>query len=327
VLVTEGQTVDIREVVVRGFIPDTHVILETRPLFGNLKDDDLKKLLLVRERQLVEAQQPIAGKDPKRGRRLLAPVAGMVVFVGSGRIIMQATPQFIDLEAGVRGTVSRVYPGRGVTVETTGALVQGVWGSGKTLIGTLRMEPTAGIDSLALEALDTTYKNEIVVTTHPLTPHSLKVAEARNFAGLIAPSMPVQLIKRVEQLEKAVLLTEGFGTFPMNETAVAVLNDFDSYQAVLDAYLPRRWEARRPEVVIHRRTEDALTPPDFRQTLRRGMRVRVTRMPYMGQMGKILELPEKLLPLENGLAVPAARVELVSGTVEIPLANLELSGT
>ncbi len=327
VLVAEGQTVDIREVVARGFIPDQHLILETRSLFGALKDDDLKKLLLVKERQPVQAQQPIAGKDPRRGRRLLAPVNGMIVYVGGGRIIMQATPQFIDLEAGVRGTVSRVYPGRGVAVETTGALVQGVWGSGKTVIATLRMEPPTGIDTIPLEALDTTYKNEIVVTTHPLTPQSLRVAEARNFAGLVAPSMPIQLINRVAQLEKAVLLTEGFGTIPMNEMAVTALKDFDSYQAVLDAYLPRRWEARRPELVIHRRTEDTLTPPDFRQTLRRGMRVRITRAPYTGQIGKISDLPERPLALENGLAVPVARVDLVSGTVEIPLANLELSGT
>lgn len=327
VLVAEGQTVDIREVVVRGYIPDKHWILETRPLFGNLKDAELKRMLLVKERQRVEAQQPIAGKDPRRGRRLFAPVDGMVVYVGSGRIIMQAMPQTIDLEAGVRGTVSRVYPGRGIQVQTTGALVQGIWGSGKTVIATLRMEPAKGLESIPLEALDITYKNEIVVTTRPLTSQALRVAEVRSFAGLIAPSMPSYLLKQVQKFDKPVLLTEGFGNISMSETILAVLKDFDSYPAVLDAYAPRRWEARRPEVVIHRRTDETLTAPDFRMTLRRGMRVRVSRAPYTGQIGKVIDIPERPLLLENGLSVPAARVELITGTVEIPLANLEFSGT
>src|SRR5688572_4602757 len=83
VQVMEEQTVDIRNVVARGALPSRHVIIETRSILGNVNDATLNRLLLVKERAVVAARDPIAGKDAKRGKRVFAPVDGLVVYAGN----------------------------------------------------------------------------------------------------------------------------------------------------------------------------------------------------------------------------------------------------
>jgi len=323
---TEGRAVDVRDKVLRGFIPNQHIILEAAQELRLSDPSELKKLLLVKERVVVEKGTPLAGRDAKRGRRVLAPLDGLIVYVGGGRIIMQAAPEVFEMEAGVRGTVSAVYENEGLSISTSGAILQGVWGNDQRRIASLRLEPADGIESLAPDSFDQAYRNEIVATTHPLSERGLYIAQERNFAGLIAPSMSAALIERVMAMETAIMLTEGFGSLTLSEQALALLREFDSYQAILDAYRPRRTAARRPELVIPRSGE---APPalDPQLALRRGSKVRITREPHYGQQGKIVDLPRGLLRLPNGLRVPCATVDLGLGkVVQIPLANLEVGG-
>jgi hypothetical protein len=325
----DGQTVDIRNIVARGALPSRHVIIETRSVLGNVNDTTLNRLLLVRERAVVSARDPIAGKDAKRGKRVFAPVDGLVVFAGGGRIIMQEKPQVVSIEAGVRGTVTTVHEGRGVSIRAVGVLVQGVWGNGRNVINPLRIEPSAGIEFTPVETFDTTFKNEVVITAKPITPLILDIASVRGFAGLIAPSMDASLVDRVRGMEIPIMLTEGFGDARMNPAIIGLLQEFDGQQCTLDAYLPRRFEPRRPELVINRRVgaDEEVPPLENGAALRRGMRVRITRAPYTGQLGKVVELPEQPVLLPNGLRVMCARVDVGDvAPVDIPLANLEFAG-
>jgi hypothetical protein len=57
------------------------------------------------------------------------------------------------------------------------------------------------------------------------------------------------------------------------------------------------------------------------------MEIRLKRDPNMGTTGKIVDLPESPILLDNGLRVMAAQVQLVTGeTMFVPLANLEVLG-
>lgn len=330
VQVSEGQHVDIRDIVARGLIPDRHLIIDAVAALGAVAKDDerLRDLLLVNLRQPVTPDEPIAGKSRDRGRRVFSPINGIVVYVGDGRIIMQEMPNFINLQAGVRGDVVQVYENRGVSIEATGGIVQGVWGNGGNVIATMRMEPrTGGIKSLSVDDLETTYRNEIVVTTQPIDNDVLDIADARTFAGIVAPSMNADLIERVVASERVIMLTEGFGQIRMSEGVQSVLQEFGGYQAVLDAVMPRRFIANQPEVVINRPTDEEPPEPNFRLALRKGMRVRITRAPHAGEVGRVVAIPDQPVLLDNGIRAPCASVELVMGDpVYIPLANLELAG-
>lgn len=327
VRVQPGDKVDIRDEVARGMIPARHRIVEAQRTLRLRNPDAIKEKLLVKLGERVKADQPIAGDPKRRGRRVVSPVNGILAYAGEGRIIIQETPRIIKLEAGVRGRVVEVNP-RSVVMETVGALVQGVWGNGRSTIAALRMAPAQGIESIRSTDMGEGYRNEIVITPHPLTASGLKVAETRAFAGLIAPSMPAPLLQAARENKVAVLLTEGFGRFEMTPDLLDMLMEFEGLQAALDAYLPRRYEPRRPEIVINRVRGDNLTPlPDPLIPLRRDTLVRVSRAPYLGQVGRIVDLPDAPILLETGLRLPCARVDLsLGGVATLPLANLELVG-
>lgn len=324
--VTVGKTVDMRDRVAQGRMPSPVQIIEAAAELRLRNVDELDDLLLVQVGSPAKEGTVLAGKDPERGRRVFAPTDGFVVFVGDGRIIFQERPEVINIEAGVRGKVEQIYEGRGVSIAATGAIVQGVWGNGHSYIATMRMEPEGGIQHISLDSLDATYRNEILVTKDELTTNDLRIAEARQVAGIIAPSMAGSLLERAKDSRIAIMLTEGFGDTYMNTSAISVLDNFDGFQVTLDAYLPQRFDPRRPAAIINRTQSEPIDTSNRVRPLRTGQRVRINRAPHQGETGTITALPILPMPLANGLRVPVAEVELINETVLVPLANLELAG-
>ncbi|MFQ3647098.1 MAG: hypothetical protein SNJ54_10260 [Anaerolineae bacterium] len=323
-----GQSVDIRTRIGRAIVPARHVIIEAASILGLRDPNALANMLLVKPNQIVSRQTPLAGRDPKRGKRVFAPSDGLIVSLDRGSIIFQERPELIDLEAGVRGTITLVTD-RKVYVETVGSLVTGVWGNGRSVIATLRMEPSNGIDQLPTETLDPAFKGEIVISTRPLTAQSFHVMSARGFAGVIAPSMPAELLPLAENEPRAIMLTEGFGVPRMNSGALDLLKEMDGFLATLNANKPSRAHLLRPELVVNRGSVDqSLRAPNVYEPLKVNARVRVTREPHQGQVGKVLELPKLPQRFESGLRAPAARLLLLNTNeqVVVPLANLELIG-
>jgi hypothetical protein len=325
----DGTTVNLRDIVARGVVPSRYIILEAADFFKLKNPDSLSDLLTVEVGDTVDIKTPLAGKSGGRNKRLLSPVKGIVASIGEGRIILQVTPEPIELEAGLDGQVVHVEPGRGLIIESFGALLQGVWGNGRRVIGTLRVEPDEGLESIYGEELDMQFRGAIVITKRPLKETGLLIMEDQGLVGVIAPSMEADLIDEVVKVKGAVLLTEGFGPIKMSATVFNMLNGFNGRQASLDAYLPNRWTARRPEVIINPSARAATRPPrpNVNLTLSVGSTVRLTRPPNAGQVGKIINLPKTPILLENGLRVPCAQVELITGEkVTAPLANLEVFG-
>jgi hypothetical protein len=327
--VREGMTVNLRDIVARGVVPSRYVIVEGAEFFKLKNPSDLMDLMSVEVGDTVDIKAPLAGQAGGRSRRLLSPVQGIVAHVGDGRIIIQVTPEPVELEAGLDGQVVHVEPMRGVIIESFGALVQGVWGNGRRVIGTLRMEPEDGLESIYGEELDTQYRGTILVTRRPLKETGLLIIEDQGLVGVIAPSMEASLIDPVLALGGAVMLTEGFGPVKMSASVSSMLTGFNGRQAALDAFLPDRWTARRPEVIINPSARAASRPPrpNVNVVLNSGTTVRLTRPPNQGQVGKIINLPKTPYLLENGLRALCAQVELITGEkVTVPLANLEVFG-
>jgi hypothetical protein len=328
VTVARGVTVNIREIVARGSIPSAYHIIEARQVIRLKKHEDIADFLLVELNQIVDAGTPLAGR-PKQRKPLLAPVRGKVVQVSGSRIIMQETSEEIQLEAGVEGKVVAVQTGRGVTIETYGTLVQGVWGNGKLVIGQLRVEPEEGLDNIFGDSLSMGFRGTIVVTRRPLKETGLITMAEQGIIGVIAPSVDAALIAQAQAHDGAIMLTEGFGDISMSASAFNFLGKFTERQTTLDAYTPSRWEARRPEAFVNpsARGGDKALVPKVNLALRVGMQVRLTRLPHAGKVGTVVNLPKTPTLLDNGLRVPCAQIELVSGErTMIPLANLESFG-
>lgn len=328
--VTEGKRVEVRDVVAHGVIPSRYIIINAMQFFKLRKPDALTALLQVEQGDAVDEKQVLAGKDVKRGKRLFSPVRGMISQIADGRIIVQELPEVIDIEAGVRGRVISAEAGRGALIEAVGAQVQGAWGNGKLSIASLRIEPETGIEGIVSgNTLETRYMGSVLLTRKALNINTLRILTEQNVAGVIAPSMDAHLIPRATKVEFPILLTEGFGNLRMTNTVYQLLNQFEGIPITLDAFSANRWSNRRPEVIINVKMREGQNParPNIMLGFRVGLSVKVTRAPYEGQTGKIVELPPNPVLLDNGLRILCARVELTIGeTLFIPRANLEVLG-
>jgi hypothetical protein len=322
--------VDIRDVIARGTRPGRFVILEAAEFFRVKRPEDLQPLILVQPGSSVEARQVIAGKSAARGRRLTSPVTGRIAYIGDGRIVVQETPEVVEVAAGLIGQVVSVREQRGAVIETLGAVLQGVWGNGHIAIGPLRMEAGQGLETIVSDQVNIQYRGALVVTRRPIQARSLQVMQEMGMAGVIAPSMDASLIERAARdLPNALLLTEGFGAMPMSQYVYSFLESLDGKQATLDAVQPGRFEARRPEVIVNQPPKSGQRPgpPDTEAVLQPKMAVRLTRGPYAGLVGQVVHLPKTPYLLENGLRVPCAQVALATGEATfVPLANLEVFG-
>ncbi len=327
VLVRRGQQVDPHTIIARGNRTTQHHVVDCAEELGLRRKADLTDLLMVKLGDVVEKDEVLAGQEIKRGKRSFSPVAGQVVAIEDGTVIIRQTIESVELLAGMRGVVTDVRPGRGIVMESIGALLQGVWGNNRRAVGSLRLEPERGIEALQVNTLQNEWSGTIMVTRRPIKAITLLQMEQLRIAGLIAPSMDSTLVEVALQLDQPILLTEGFGEMRMSNVVQSMITRFEKSQATLDAVQPGLMESRRPEVLIAVRGADRASPkePMASAEVRVGAAVRVIREPYQGQTGKIIEVGRNSIALSNGLKVAVALVELPSGDIEpIPMTNLEV---
>jgi hypothetical protein len=320
--------VTLRDVVARGTNPAPYALIDGERFFGLRNPDDLPKYMDVQVDEMVNADQVIA----MRGRRrLVSPIKGRVTAITGGRIIIQSIPTNVEIEAGLNGVVIEVRKGRGVVIETTGALLQGVWGNGKRAVGPLRAEPEGGLSAVTSDAIDIGFRGAIILTRTPLTPLSFGIIADQQFAGVIAPSVEPLILDLALEASCAILLTEGFGTMRMSNTTFRFLDELDGKQATIDAIQPSVLDARRPEVIVNVPLPNVgYRPPlpNVYTPLAQGAAVRVARGDHAGFVGEIIDLPNDPVLLDNGLRVRCAQVQLITTgeRLIVPLENLEISG-
>jgi hypothetical protein len=325
VLVNQGTRVALRDIVARGDSPAPYVLVEAARFFNLNNPEKLLDLLQVEVGEQVMAGSVLAAQ---RRKRLLAPTSGTVVEIAQGSIVLQEYAPQIELEAGANGSVVGVRRGRGVVVEAYGAVLQGVWGNNRRSIGTLRLEPSEGMENIYGDLVDTQYRGAVVISRRPLRRATFHVIEEQALSGVIAPSMEPDLIDLAMESIAAIMLVEGFGTQRMSAVVSQFLDAMEGRQATLDAVLPASLETRRPEVIINVPLEPGERPPapNLNTSLRVGREVRVVRSG--STVGSIIGLPKEPVLLDNGLRVPCAQVEMVTGEkLYVPLANIEVSGS
>ncbi len=92
-------------------------------------------LIQVKAGEMVTKGQDIAQRMGLVPQILRSPSDGLVILVGSGRILMEAGEGTFELHARIPGKVTRLISERGVEITFNGALVQGVWGNGQMGLG------------------------------------------------------------------------------------------------------------------------------------------------------------------------------------------------
>jgi hypothetical protein len=256
-----------------------------------------------------------------------APRDGRVVAVGGGQVLMEVGESKMELRAGIPGTVIQVIPNRGVVIQTSGGLVQGVWGNGRIESGLL-VNLMEGPDTvLAAGRLDVSLRGSIILGGMLKNIEALQAVAELPARGLIVSSIHPSLISKAREMRFPILITDGFGSLPMNSAAYKLLSTNTKREIAVNAEVYDRYSGARPEIIIPLPTASEPPIPNDVEVFAPGQQVKMRRPPAMGMIGTILTLKPGLTVLPSGLRAQAAEVKLENDeTVIVPLVNMEVVG-
>lgn len=136
ILARDGQRVRANEVIATANLTPKHYILDiasglgvTQAAAGNYVDRY--------QNESVNSEDVIARKTGFFNRVIRSPVKGKIVLITGGVVILEEDTEPFELMAGISGNIVEIFPDRGVMIEETGALVQGLWGNGRIDVGIL----------------------------------------------------------------------------------------------------------------------------------------------------------------------------------------------
>lgn len=324
VLVRKGQKVAAADVIAEANLHATHALIDLARSLG-MPADKADRYIMVETGTQVAEGDILAGPVGIMRRVVRSPGNATVVLVGGGQILLEVQTRPFELHAGLPGEVINLFAERGATIQTTGALIQGVWGNGSIDFGLMYALIKNPDDDLETDQLDVSMRGAIVLGGHCQKGEVLRAAGELPLRGLILASLEPELIPAAAALKIPVLVLEGFGKQPMNSRTLKLLMTNQQREVAVNAEKWDRFQGTRPEVIVPlpAPTDPPLPPEtDF---FAEGQDVRVTRAPYQGQNGTLIGLPAEKMSLPSGLRTTVGEIRLESGEhVLLPLANLEV---
>ncbi len=327
VLVNPGEMVGPADVIARCQLPgEVHVLDVCRTL--GIPRSRAARTIRKSVGDTVQTDELLAsprGPLSRFGKACRSPIDGEVIEIRDGLILIESAPSTFELRAHVRGEVTNVMPNRGAVISVTGALIQGMWGSGGEAEGVLKMLADTPQKPLRGRVIDVSCHGTIVVGGRIVDEEVFEHAVQARVRGIVAGGMDAGLRRAVLSLPIPVILTEGFGALPMSELVFDLLRSNGGREAMLTADTRTRRDARRPEVLVPlQEGQSTAEEGSGIMPLQEGSQVRALRAPYMGAVGTVVDLPAQPRRIESGARLAVAVVELHDGEqVQIPLANLE----
>jgi len=319
-----NQRVRPRDVVAEAEVAPHHQFIDVARQLG--VDPREVSRHLTRERdELLEKGEVMAGPAGIARRMVRAPGDGRIVAVTDGRVLFEVRSEPLLLKAGMPGEVVATDGMTSVTIETTGALIQGVWGNNRQDFGVMRMIGEGPRDRLLTDQLDTGLRGAILIAG--ICDHPAPLYQARELAlrGLILGGISAELIPVAEKLPYPVVILEGFGSLPISPPVYELLSTSRGREAGVDAYMPGPYDSQRPEVIIPLPVVNPVDLPEDLVPLAPGVRVRVTRAPHQGMVGLVQQILPQAVSYPNGIMARSAVIDLdVFGRTNVPLANLEI---
>lgn len=267
-----------------------------------------------------------------------SPVTGTVESISpvTGQVILRQAPRPVEVLAYVDGVVEEVFAEEGVRVAARGAYIQGIFGVGGECWGELHLvvdAPEAEAATIGPEA-----KGKIAVVGSLITLQTVEQARKAGAVGLIGGGMRDQdlrdllgydlgvAITGAEQIGLTVIVTEGFGAIAMARKTFDILQDCAGMKASISGATQIRAGVLRPEIIVPEADgEEEGGGGQGSEGLQVGDVLRVIRMPYFGQIGRVSGLPAELQEVESGARVRVLEVEFDGGErVVVPRANVEL---
>ena len=294
----------------------------------------------VSEDEIIATTKGLFGLFKSQAR---SPIDGTIESVSdvTGQVILREPPIPVEVKAYTDGRVTATFPNEGVTVETYGTYIQGIFGIGGETIGDLTVVAESPGDALTAEQIQPEHRDKILVGGSLITTDAIQKAIQNGVKGIIAGGIDDADLRELlgyelgvaitgsEEIGITLVITEGFGSITMAEQTFTLLKAREGMKTSINGATQIRAGVVRPEIVIPLVSDAAERVEEGKDgsmegVLEVGSSVRVIREPYFGKLGRVTELPVELQNLETEAQVRVLRVELENGEqTTLPRANVE----
>jgi len=258
-------------------------------------------------------------------RVIRSPEPGQIKIAGEGKVLFEISSPEVELQAGMDGTVTNIIPERGAIIETSGALIQGVWGNGKITYGVIQPVSNDLLQELIPEQLNISFRGLIITSGYCRNPEALEAAANIPIKGLILGSISSELIPLAKSLDYPILVIDGFGNRPMNRAAEAILIANKDRNIALNAQKSDPFLGYFPEVIISQSSQTDTELSSESESLKSGKKVIIINGPDANKIGKIESILPQKQKIASGIETRVADVSLPNDQrVVIPLTNLEI---
>lgn len=297
-------------------------LIDLEKLLGT-RVPDARKVLVKKLNEPIKAGEVIAQKGSLFKSKCLSPVDGRIIDARRNKILIEVAPQHIELRAFYPGKVTNTIPELGVELEVTGAVIQGVWGTGEQVRAKLHQASPDGNTPLQADMFAAKEMGRILIGGRTCDRAAIEKAVEIQAGAIVVGSISTDLMEMIQAVSLPLIVTEGFGDIPMNPNTFELLCSYLDREASLDPTTKARWESHRPEIVIPLPASGQRRQTD--RVLAIGARVRALCAPYQGNIGTVVSIPTHPSHTESGIKARGAEVNLESvGEVFIPFENLEI---
>ncbi len=345
VLVEAGTTVQAEDVVAKADLPGNVQLLNVANLLSVPAEEITEYMLkpigeTIAKDEIIATTKGLFGLFKSQAR---SPIDGVIEAVSdvTGQVILREPPIPVEVKAYTDGTVTKIAPNEGVTVETYGSYIQGIFGVGGETVGNLTVAVSSPSDELAAEQILPEHRNNILLGGSLVTTDAIQKAIQQGVKGIIAGGIDDADLRELlgyelgvaitgsEEIGITLVITEGFGSIAMAEHTFTLLKAREGMKTSINGATQIRAGVVRPEILIPIAPETTETSSEAGDAATEGMleigsSVRIIREPYFGKLGRVTELPVELQNLETEAQVRVLRVELENGEqTTLPRANVE----
>ncbi len=344
VLVEAGAAVQAEDVVAKADLPGNVQLLNVANLLSVPAEEITEYMLkpvgeTIAKDEIIATTKGLFGLFKSQAR---SPIDGTIEAVSdvTGQVILREPPIPVEVKAYTDGTVTEISPNEGVTVETYGTYIQGIFGVGGETIGNLTVAVSSPSDGLTAEHILPEHRDHILVGGSLVTTEAIQKAIQQGVKGIIAGGIDDADLRELlgyelgvaitgsEEIGITLVITEGFGSVAMAEQTFDLLKTREGMKTSINGATQIRAGVVRPEIVIPLVSDAAeiVVEKDgsVEGILEVGSSVRIIREPYFGKLGRVTELPVELQNLETEAQVRVLRVELEDGEQTLlPRANVE----
>jgi hypothetical protein len=324
--VRSGDKVAPADVVAETTIAREHILIDVAHALG-VSPSKADRLIKCARGDKLPKNAVIASGGGIISKSVRAPREGRVVALGGGQVMLEVGETLFELRAGYPGIVAQVIENRGVVIQSTGALIQGIWGNGRMDFGLMLNLADQPDHVLVSGEVDVSLRGSVILAGYVEEEKVFRNAAELPLRGMILGSMAPSLVPLAMQMKYPILVIEGLGKRDMNLAAHKLLSTNAKRDVAINAESFDRYTGTRPEVVIQLPvTQEPPLPRDM-DSFAPGQIVRFLRNPYQGAVGTIATIRPIPTILPNGLKAMCADVRLESNELlVIPLVNLEVLG-